>query len=203
MRLSRRPLPRLLTALASVAAGVLLLAGCAPAAPSTEPSPPASTDSLLAEHGLAGMDAREIIDELDAMPLDERPDDLIVSVQPDHLVFSDTAQNEWALPMPDEFYASVAPYVTQTHDCFFHSLTTCVGEQRNVDVHVTVVDDKTGETILDEARTTFDNGFVGLWLPRGIEGTLTIVSEQGTAHIPIVTTSDDTAATCLTEGRLT
>lgn len=31
---------------------------------------------------------------------------------------------------PDEFYVSVTPYLEQTHDCFFHSRTTCLGELR-------------------------------------------------------------------------
>lgn len=194
---------RLFTALAALAAGVMLLAGCTAANPDGGAAADAMAETMLAEHGLAGLDARQIIDQLDAMPLSERPDDLIVSVRADELFFADASENEWSLPMPDQFYASVAPYVSQTHDCFFHSLTTCVGEQRNVDVHVTVIDDNTGETVLDEARTTFDNGFVGLWLPRGIQGTLTVVSDQGTARVPIDTTSDETAATCLTEARLT
>ena len=36
------------------------------------------------------------------------------------------------------------------------------------------VTDAAGRTILDETRTTYDNGFLGFWLPRDITATLTI-----------------------------
>ncbi|GMA34464.1 CueP family metal-binding protein [Demequina litorisediminis] len=72
--------------------------------------------------------------------------------------------------MPDDaFYVSLAPYVDTTHECYFHSLTTCTGEMQGEDIDVTVTDVETGEVLVDEAMTTFDNGFVGLWLPRDAE----------------------------------
>ena len=69
----------------------------------------------------------------------------------------------------DEIYVSAAPYQSQTHDCYYHSPTGCLGELRNADVAVTVTDTATGEVIVDEDTRTLDNGFVGIWLPRGIE----------------------------------
>ena len=53
--------------------------------------------------------------------------------------------------------------------------------------------------LIDEARQTFDNGFVGFWLPRGIEATLTIeLDEQvGTAAISTVNEDDPTCITTL------
>lgn len=96
----------------------------------------------------------------------------------------------------DEFYVSIAPYRSQTHECYFHSLTTCSGELANTDVHVTVVEATSGETLLDETLTTYDNGFVGVWLPRGIDATLTVSAEGRTAKKAISTRPDD--PTCLT-----
>lgn len=78
----------------------------------------------------------------------------------------------------DEFYVSIAPYVGQTHECFFHSLTTCLGELRNEEVHVTVTTADDGAAIVDETVRTHDNGFAGLWLPRGIDATLTAELER-------------------------
>jgi hypothetical protein len=190
------PRPVRLGATAAVAA--LALAACSPAG-----TPDAPDDGLLADHGLAGLDAAQIIDLLDETPLDERAPDLIASVRPDALALSDDAGRETNVPMPDdEFYVSVAPYVDRTHDCYFHSLTTCVGELQGEDVTVTVTDDASGEVLVDEARQTYDNGFVGLWLPRGVDATLTI-EYDGRTGTTGVSTSDDEDPTCLTGVRLT
>lgn len=185
-------------ALASaVVAGSLALVGCTAAEPGPAPAPTAA--SVLEQHDLAGLDARQVIDRLDAVPVAERPGNLLASVQPDQLVLSDPADTGAAemLPMPDdEFYLSVAPYRTVTHDCFFHSLTTCLGELGEEPVQVTVTDDATGRTVMDETRTTFDNGFVGLWLPRDLTGTLTLEHDGESTSSPISTGDDD--LTCLT-----
>ncbi|MDV8001417.1 CueP family metal-binding protein [Rhodococcus sp. IEGM 1408] len=190
-----------------LAAAAVALAGCAAPQPTPEPTPqpaPEPAASVLEQHQLTGLDARQVIDRLDATPVVERPDDLLASVQPDQLVLTDPTEagagagaGAETLPMPDdEFYLSVAPYRAFTHDCFFHSLTTCLGELGREPVQVTVTDDATGRTVLDERRTTFDNGFVGLWLPRDLTGTLTIEHDGRAASSPISTGGDD--LTCLT-----
>lgn len=201
---SRTTIPTLL----ALATG-LILSGCAatPVAPATVPasstSPAGSqpTDAaleLLADHQLAGLDARQIIERLDATPVAERRTDLIASIRPDQLLISDDQGREAALPMPeDAFYLSLAPYLNQTHDCHFHSLTTCLGELQNADVQLTVTDRATGETVLADQLRTYDNGFVGIWLPRGIEADLTVEHEGRTATTAI-STRDAEDATCLT-----
>ncbi|WP_281366691.1 CueP family metal-binding protein [Nocardioides massiliensis] len=79
-------------------------------------------------------------------------------------------RREVSLDVPeDRFYLAVAPYVDQTHECFYHSLTTCLGELDSADVRVKIVDEANDEVLVDEVRTTFDNGFLGFWLPRDIE----------------------------------
>lgn len=188
------PLAHPLRAAVALVAGLLLLAGCA--------APQAPTDPMLADHGLTGMTARQIVDKLDRTPLAERPTNLIASVRPDQLLLSDDQQRETSLPMPaDEFYVSFAPYLSSTHDCWFHSLTTCVGELQNADIHVKVTD-SSGAVIVDEAMRTFDNGFLGLWLPRDIDATLVVEHDGHSVTLPI-TTKGDEAATCLTTLQLT
>lgn len=177
---------------------VVLLSGCAGAteeASEPDTTPTATADAFLAGHGLAGKDAATIVDELDRLPVAERPTDLMASVKPDQLVLTGD-EGEVSLPMPeDEFYLSVAPYVEQTHECFHHSLTTCKGELGGKRMQVTLVDES-GETVLDQTRTTFDNGFVGLWLPEGTEGTLTVTYDGKQGSVDVATTPDD--PTCLT-----
>ncbi|KAE8763501.1 CueP family metal-binding protein [Georgenia thermotolerans] len=181
---------------AAAAALTLALAGCSAAEPSPATTAEATDADFLAAHDLAGMDAPDIIDHLDELDVAERPTDLMASVRPSELVLSDD-QREVTLPLPeDRFYLSVAPYVDQTHDCFYHSLTTCLGELGGEDVQVRIVDDATGEVLVDEQATTFDNGFVGFWLPREIEGTVEVTYGELSGEADVVTTED--GATCMT-----
>jgi len=178
----------------------LLLAGCSSSStPSSdaETGAPAAADasSLLRDFGLDGMDTREVIDHLDRLGGDERPTDLMASIRTDQVVLSDGTR-ETTLPMPaDELYVSMAPYVDQTHDCFFHSLTTCQGELVNADVDILVRDDQ-GEVVLEETTTTYANGFVGVWLPRDLTGTVVLTVDGRSVEAPLSTTAD--SATCLT-----
>ncbi|WP_269302844.1 CueP family metal-binding protein [Aeromicrobium sp. HA] len=158
-------------------------------------------EAFLARYDLDGLSATEVIDRLDAMPVQERPEGLTASVRPDVVVLGD-GRREVELPMPrDEVYVSVAPYRRDTHDCHFHSLTTCLGELANAPLRVelTAAD---GEVVLSETRSTFDNGFVGLWVPRGIRGTLTVEHEGSRGTVPMSTRGDQDA-TCVTTLRLT
>ncbi len=157
-----------------------------------------TTEEFLDDHGLANLSAVEIVDKLDTTPLADRPTDLIASVRPDEIVFTNADEVSVRMPMPeDKFYLSFAPYKEFTHDCYYHSLTTCVGEMQNAQVKVTVVDDESGEHIVDETMTTFDNGFLGVWLPRGIDAELTVEADGLTSTSPISTKASDDL-TCLT-----
>ncbi|MEV8172907.1 CueP family metal-binding protein [Microbacterium sp. NPDC077486] len=197
---------KLIVAAAATLAAALVLTGCA-TAPSHEPASPSANSQavdtgFLADHDLDGLDAAQVIERLDTMPVADRPTDLIASVQPDALVLTDDQKRETRLPMPeDEVYISVAPYREQTHDCYFHSLTTCLGELANTAVQVTLTGED-GDVLLDEVRQTYDNGFVGIWVPRGIKATLTIEHEGRTGTVTISTMNEDDA-TCITTLQLT
>lgn len=191
-------LPRLAAAAALLA--VTVLGGCAASgspAGSTATAP-ASSAQVLERNGLQGLTARQIIDKLDASE-DDRANGPIGSVRSHELLISDQQGTE-SMPMPDDqFYLSIAPYLNQTHDCFNHNLATCRGELANKQIHV-LLTDATGTTLLDQDVTTFANGFAGLWLPRDIEGTLTVTHDGRVATQAIRTGADD--ATCLTTLKL-
>lgn len=199
----RRRIP-LITATVVALSG-LVLAGCADSAPEASPqasSTHVSGDEFLSAHDLAGLDAAQVIDRLDATPVADRPTDILTSVQPDTLVLTDDRNREARLPMPeDEVYVSVAPYQQQTHECHFHSLTTCLGELGNEDVRTTLTDSD-GRVLVDETRETFDNGFVGFWVPRNTEATLTIEHDGRTGTVPVSTMNADDP-TCITTLRMT
>ena len=179
----------------------LVVAGCGTRG--AEDAPVTEDEDLLQEHGFADADAQEIIDQLEALPAAERPQNLIASVTPTSLQLSDDAGREAELPLPeDQFYLSVAPFVETTHECAFHSLTTCRGELRSRELTVSVVDSSSGETLEEGTRTTHDNGFVGFWLPRGITADLTCALEDVTGTASISTQAEDDL-TCLTSLQLT
>ncbi len=189
-----------LTTLAAAVAAILslTLAGCSAPDAATPDTP--GTD-LLASHNLTDMSAREIVDTLDRMNVSDRPADLIASVQPNALVLTDNV-TEVSLDMPDDVtYVSVAPFVSQTHECFYHSLTTCRGELSAQQIEVRFIDDATGNVILEETTTTFDNGFAGFWLPRNLSGTIEVTYDGKTGETPFSTAND--AATCITTLQLT
>ena len=200
---SRRRTGRLPRRSLMIGAGLLplVIAGCG-----TRESEPASVmgdEDLLQEHGFADADAHEIIDQLEALPVAERPQNLIASVTATSLQLSDDAGREAELPLPqDQYYLSVAPFVETTHECAFHSLTTCRGELRSREVTVSVVDSSSGETLEESTRTTHDNGFIGLWLPRGLTAELTCTLDDLTGTASVSTQAEDDL-TCLTTLQLT
>lgn len=207
---------RLSVTLAALAATGIALTGCSAGVQTTpsqtSPSQSASTPStdagsaavaqeLLAVHDLAELDVREVIARLEATALVDRPDDLLASVQPNTLVLRDAGGREGRLPLPDDaVYVSIAPFRDQTHECHFHSLTTCVGELADTEIRVTLTTDD-GSIVVDETRRTQDNGFVGVWVPRGLEATLTVESQGLIGSVPLSTTSPDDR-TCITDLQL-
>jgi hypothetical protein len=181
----------------------LLLGGCAqtssgPQGSRTSASSSATATALLARYGLSG-DAAAVVDQLERLGGSDRPRQLKASVRPNELQLSD-ADAATSLPMPsDRFYLSVAPYAEDTHECYFHSLTTCQGEMSMRPVHLRIVDSG-GRVLVDQETTTNANGFVGTWLPRGSSGTVEITTPQGSGTQPFATGADD--PTCMTTLRL-
>lgn len=179
------------TAVLSVAAAVLLLVpGCAGGS--------SGPDALLQEHGLEGASTQEVVDRLDRTH-EDRDAGLAGSVGYDEVVLSDGTA-ETSLPMPeDRFYLAVAPWTTTTHECFSHSLAGCQGELVGEDFDVRITDDS-GAVLVDGSVTSYENGFVGFWLPKDITGTLEIGSDRGSAVEEFATSPD--SPTCLTTVQL-
>lgn len=184
-------------------AAVLVLAGCASSSSVTEPAKsPTSESPILAAYGLAGLDGRQIVERLERIPVEDRQADLMASVRSGELLLSTGDTDEVSVvDLPDdEFYLSVAPYLTQTHECYFHSLTTCRGELAGEQIRVTITDRDTGTVLVDELTKTFDNGFVGFWLPSDVDASVRVEYQQYAASEEISTGPDD--PTCLTTVRL-
>lgn len=154
----------------------------------------AAESPLLAEHGLQGLSATQIVETLDAST-DPRPLALGASVKPGEVMLTDGTEDV-VLELPeDKFYVSIAPFVDSTHECYFHSLGTCQGELTEESVQV-MITDAGGDVLVDEEVTTGTNGFAGFWLPRDISGTIEIEHEGRTGSVDF--TTDDESPTCIT-----
>ncbi|MBN9202633.1 MAG: hypothetical protein J0H70_14985, partial [Microbacterium chocolatum] len=90
---------KLIVLAATTAISALMLSGCAASPESASPatSSPTVDSNLLEAHELVGLDAPQIIERLDTMPVTERPTDLIASVQSDALILTDGEQRETRL----------------------------------------------------------------------------------------------------------
>lgn len=178
-------------------AAIVVLSACAPSNVA-ESAGSATKSDILATYGLSGLDGREIVDRLDRTPVADRPSGLRASVRPDALVLSEAGAGESTvveLPL-EEFYLSIAPYLETTHECYYHSLTTCRGELAGQVVRVIITNRETGEVLVDEVTRTFDNGFVAYWLPKGIKATVSVEHDGHRASHDIATGPED--PTCLT-----
>jgi len=186
---------RLLRLLLAAALVALALTGCSYGDPTSSHGKATNANQLLARYRLGGLGTMALINRLDRLPADARPADLTASGRPGELQLS-SGKEKATMPIPrDRFYLSVAPYVDGTHACFYHSLTTCKGELGGKAMHVRIVADD-GSVLVDEDRTTFANGFMGFWLPRGVKGTLSVRYGERSARTGIAT--DAKAPTCLT-----
>lgn len=105
-------------------------------------------------------------------------------------------KEEKLYPLPkDEFFVSIAPYISHTHDCAIHSLTTCQGEMVDEQFNVTVKD-KSGQIVLEESINSGVNGFIDLWLPR--DQTLTVTIEHDGKIVESDITTFEDSKTCIT-----
>jgi len=183
MKRNRKSLIIVLAAIVVIAVGIILVTR----------DTNQSESAFLEKHGLAGLSVEEIVEKLDSSTSD--PAGLKASITGDTLVLMDDS-DEVRLALPaSKFYLSFAPYVTQTHPCATHSLTGCQGELVNEQVY-SVITDSEGNEIVNSNLTTMENGFVGVWLPRDIEATVTVSYNGLTAVAPITTYADSN--TCLT-----
>ena len=149
--------------------------------------------NILEDLGLKNLTTEEIILELDSKILDG--DVYSSSVTGEYLLIS-TGSESLKLDIPeDKFYLSFAPYIDNTHTCGTHNLVTCRGELKNESFNV-LIEDTNGNVIVDEVMTSFDSGFIGIWLPADMDLSITVSQDglEATKNISTYEYSD----TCLT-----
>ncbi len=150
--------------------------------------------SILKQNGLTNLTVTEMVDKLDAT-LDETGI-INASVTGDQLIIKGENGYTITYDLPkDKFYLSFAPYINTTHPCGKHSLITCRGELKEVTFDVTIYDSN-DNILFQGSKTSMKNGFVGIWLVKGIEGRILVKYGDLTAESEISTFSDSN--TCLT-----
>ena len=118
------------------------------------------------------------------------------SITSTQLITKDLNGNEEVFELPeDEFFVSIAPYITQTHPCTNHSLTSCQGEMINKEFDVTIKDTE-GNVIVDEKMKTQANGFIDLWVAR--DKTFEISIEHEGKKVESTFSSFEKDGTCIT-----
>lgn len=157
---------------------VLILVGC-------------SSNSLESRYGLNEMDIQEIVHELNFNV--ELKNDVSASINGTTLTVK-SSDEVLTYDVGDEFYLAVAPYINYTHTWTFHSITGCSAELASKEMQVTLTDNN-GTVIVDKILETLPNGFFELWLPREIEGVLTVEYEGLSATTTVSTYETD--LTCL------
>ena len=154
---------------------------------------PVSAESILERLDLNDQELTSIV-----MALDERldePQDIGARITGEALLLYQ-GEDEVSVPLPEDlFFVSIAPYFNDVHPCQVHNLITCRGELYGETMLITLTLND-GSVLYSEERTTQANGFIGLWLPAGIEGTLSVEMPNRSVSHPISTyTNSDTCIT--------
>ena len=98
----------------------------------------------------------------------------------------------------DEFYLSIAPYISKTHDCYNHSLSGCTGELTDTEINISIYSENTN--YYQNTYKTSPKGFFGFWLPKDEEFTIEVSYEGKNSLTSVSTNADD--KTCLTTMQL-
>lgn len=151
--------------------------------------------SLLARYNLEKQDIVGVVETLESLG---RSETLVASIRPQELILEENGEKV-SLSTDNKFYFSVAPYLTYTHECFNHSITTCQGELSKQWFDVTIIGDD--QTIYYAGQIeTQENGFFSLWLPADVQGTITI--KQGELSVTSTFSTASDQATCRTDLQL-
>lgn len=154
---------------------------------------PSGASKVLTQLGLENTEIKEVVNNLDQR-IDE-PTNVGARITGDKLFLYDN-EKEYNLALPtDSFFVSIAPYINEVHPCTIHNLITCRGEIFNQTMKVRIVDEN-NQIIIDKEIETQDNGFIGLWLPKGINATLKVEYDGLLVEYPISTFSE--SDTCIT-----
>lgn len=151
-------------------------------------------EPLLEAYDLNAKSTKQLVEYLENK-LDE-PYGLNASINSESLIIKDNRDQVKINLDEDLFYLSMAPYFNQTHPCGIHSLITCRGELNNETFKVKITDATTNEVIMNKSMTSYNNGFIGVWLPK--DKTFNIEIEKDGYNVNTTIETSSGSNTCLT-----
>jgi len=156
-----------------------------------------SQADFLAQNGLKGQSVEQMVDTIDQTP-QSRPLPYKASVTSKSLILT-ADQKTYEYPLGDKFYLSFSPWQSQTHPCENHSLSGCTGEMPNTQFDVKITNSD-GAVVVQQPMQSYQNGFIGVWLPREMKGTIEVSYKGKRATAPVNTFTD--SPTCMTTLKL-
>jgi hypothetical protein len=164
------------------------------------PSFAAGPDSAPSSAALTGLSPEHVLDLANQWGMKAEENKLTAWFTSRAFTFQFADGSKSVIAMPEDRMAvSIAPYIMKTHPCSAHYPTTCRAELPNTPAHVTAVTID-GRKLLDERTTTLPNGFIDLWLPRGLQVDVTIEARGLTVTQRVGTSDGD--PTCITSAKL-
>lgn len=126
--------------------------------------------------------------------------DASASITPTELIVTNNSDKETRYDISEEdFFVSVAPFISETHPCEIHSLTGCQGELVDQDFDF-YIEDEEGNVIVDESMNSGENGFIDLWLPR--DQTFKVKITQDGKQVDSEISTFENSWTCITTMQL-
>lgn len=147
---------------------------------------------------LKGVDAVRAMELANAWGMQKASVQSYVTPQRIHFSFSNGQKWQVALPA-DRMVVAIAPYITRTHPCKVHYMSSCQGELVQTSARV-VATNAEGKEVFRGTVKTLENGFLELWLPRNqsYQLSLEVLGRSVTGLISTFSNSD----TCITTFRL-
>ncbi len=156
-----------------------------------------SQADFLAQNGLEGKSVEQMVNTIDQMP-QSRPLPYKASVTGKSLILTNDKQT-YEYPLGDKFYLSFAPWQNHTHPCENHSLSGCTGDMPNTQFDVKITSSN-GDVVVQQPMQSYQNGFIGVWLPREMKGTIEVSYKGKHATAPVNTFIN--SPTCMTTLKL-
>ena len=144
---------------------------------------------------LAGADAAEVMALANAWRQEGKGVQSYVTSEA--VVFRLSKSREVKVPLPDDrMVVAVAPYISFTHRCEVHFMSSCQGELAGEKVWIRV-EGEDGRVVQEGEVTLLPNGFVELWLPR--EQRFAFTARYGGLEAQKTLTTFANSPTCVTD----
>jgi hypothetical protein len=147
--------------------------------------------ALLSKYDLAKISVVEIVEKLG----EEEYGALNATINTEYVTISEGEKSAKVKIPDDKFFLAFAPYINQSKPCSEYNLDTCKGELANQTFKV-LITKPNGDVVVEQEMISAENGFVTIWLDKGMEANLVVRYNNLTAKSFITTLEDSN--TCIT-----